>query len=110
MTEAKTAMNIRQAARWADSKGARDLYAVTKDTQTVVCLGSYEKCQQYIRERCGMNYLSGQTSICTGSYAQIGNTTTHLRLNSLDEVFETLCESAGEAMCTPDGREQREWA
>jgi hypothetical protein len=103
------AMNIRQAARWAESKGARDLYAVT-DNNMVVLLGGYDKCQKYIRERCGMNYLPGQTSIGTGSYAQVGNTNTILRLDSLDEVAETLYESECEAMCIPDVREQREWA
>lgn len=105
----KQAMNIRQAARWAESKGAHDLYAVT-DNNMVAILGGYDKCQQYIRERCGMNFLPGQTHICTGSYAQVGNTSTTLRLNSLDEVAESLYESEREAMCIPDVREQREWA
>ena len=97
-------MNIRQAARWAQRKGAlyrvnragliEHLYAVYDTRNLLVeCIGSYDKCDDYRKAR-GSQYDSMPTK--DGRY---------LRLQSLDTVVEELDEADGEAHCMPTARE-----
>lgn len=99
-----TTMNIRQAARWAERKGAlysinragqpEHLYAVYDTRNLLVeCIGRHDKCQAY-RESLGSQYDSMPTR--DGRY---------LRMQALDEVVAQLDEEEGEARCMPSARE-----
>jgi hypothetical protein len=101
-------MSIRQAARWAESKGI--LYAVKNGQPVDLCalyntadnmvvfIGSSEKCQAY-RKALGSDFDSMATR--DGRW---------LRLEALDTVMGEINEEEGEARCLPDPPEQREWA
>jgi hypothetical protein len=101
-------MTIRQAARWAESKGI--LYAVRGGQPVdicalyntagslVECIGSHEKCQAY-RKALGSDFDSMVTR--DGRW---------LRLEALDTVLAEINEEEGEARCLPDAWEHREWA
>lgn len=97
-------MNIRQAARWAQRKGAlyrvnragqvEHLYAVYDTRNLLVeCIGSYDTCDDY-RKTLGSQYDSMPTR--DGRY---------LRMEALDTVVEQLDEADGEARCIPTARE-----
>lgn len=104
----KAKMTIRQAARWAESKGI--LYAVKNGQPVDLCalyssadslvefIGSSEKCQAY-RKALGSDYDSMATQ--DGRW---------LRLEALDAIMSEVNEEEGEARCLPDAWEQREWA
>ena len=93
-------MNIRQAARLAESRdvlwsvnpstGEREfLYAVyRRSDHEVVCSGDFERCAEYM----------------------VTNNSSDLVRVALDEIVEAMAESDGEARCIPDSCEVREWA
>ena len=98
-------MNIRQAARWAERKGA--LYAVNRysgevdhlyavyDTAThlVECIGAHRKCMAYLQAQgCAHDRMPTRDS-------------RWLRVQALDEVVSELDESEGEACSLPSVRE-----
>lgn len=101
-------MTIRQAARWAESKGILyavkngqpvDLCALYNTADSLVeCIGSAEKCQAF-RRALGSDYDSMATR--DGRW---------LRLEALDTILAEIEEEEGEAKCLPDAWEQREWA
>ena len=97
-----TAMNIRQAARWAESKGqSQNLYAVYDSGNHMVdVIGGHAKCKAYMVDLCGTNfYQSAQAA--DGRW---------LILECLETVCEEMNESEGEQRCLPEAGEMREWA
>lgn len=102
-------VNIRQAARWAERKGA--LYRVMPNGQTeylyavydtrnllVECIGLYAKCKAYCAGL-GSEYDSMPTK--DGRY---------LRTEALDTVVQEMDEAEGEAGCIPEPSYMREWS
>ena len=98
-------MNIRQAARWAERKGAlytvnrytgepQYLYAVYDTRNNMVeCIGAHPKCAAYLHSL-GAAHDRMQTR--DGRW---------LRLQALDEVAQELDDAEGEQNCLPSSRE-----
>lgn len=110
----QAAMNIRQAARWAERKDAlyingdfqNPMFAVWSDrTQLVACIGSYDKCREYIRQHCDTKYIP-----ITGSYYARKDASENLRMDSLDDVAQGMDESEAEATLPECDYRREEWA
>lgn len=107
-------MSIRQAARWAERKGAlyingnfdNPMCAVWSDkTHEVACIGSYDKCRAYIVQHC-----TTRGTAVTGMYYPRTNGSESLRMDSLDDVAQGMDESEAEA-CLPERDYRHEgWA
>jgi hypothetical protein len=102
-------MNIRQAARWAERKGALVtpsrfngeplyMYAVYDlNTHMVDCIGGHDKCSAHLK-------LAGAPHVNAMGGVQVRDGR-WLRMTALIDVVDQLDESEGEARCAPSATE-----
>lgn len=109
------AMNIRQAARWAERKDAlyignnfnQPMCAVWSDrTHLVACIGSIDKCRTYLLSHCDCNAHVPTTS----RYYPRADGSEWLRIDALDDVVQGMDESEAEALLPERDYRHEDWA